>query len=174
MSGLCQSCGKRLGRGNTSGLCKADQLAKINADPAVQARRLDRLRASAKDPALIATRLANLREAMKRPEVIASRRERGKEQAKLLHQPEVFARSQTPDARARAGRARTERVLGWCPPHLRDEYRHLVRCKRIPAAEARQIIELQIPGSEEHARREVANNIDKQRIRHARQIREAY
>lgn len=49
-------------------------------------------------------------------------------------------RTLTAEQRAIAGRKQSARKLSWCPPALRDEYRRLVRRKRIPAAEAKRII----------------------------------
>lgn len=45
-----------------------------------------------------------------------------------------------PEASAKAGRTYSARMLGWCPPHLRAEYRRLVIRGHFKAAEAREII----------------------------------
>jgi hypothetical protein len=50
--------------------------------------------------------------------------------------------------RVSAGRKTTERRIGWCPPHLRDEYRRLKR-KGKSAAEARAIIEAKMQRARE-------------------------
>jgi hypothetical protein len=56
-------------------------------------------------------------------------------------------KAHTPEAKARQRAAMpaavvkiTETRLRWCPPDKRDEYRLLVRRKRMTAAQARQII----------------------------------
>lgn len=49
-------------------------------------------------------------------------------------------RPRTAEELAIAAKRQSARKLSWCPPALRDEYRALVRSKRIPAAEARQMI----------------------------------
>ena len=91
-----------------------------------------------------------------------------------LSRPEIHARSQTPDARARAI-AVTDRVkFAWCPPELRPAYHSLIREKRIPAAEARRIIEAEIAGTTEHARREIASRDLATRLREERRQMEAY
>lgn len=49
-------------------------------------------------------------------------------------------RQLTPDELALAGKRQSARKLSWCPPVMRDAYRQLTRSKRIPAAQAREII----------------------------------
>ncbi|MCC2978821.1 hypothetical protein [Sphingomonas sp. IC4-52] len=83
------------------------------------------------------------------PEERRRRSERGKITARdVLFQPEVRARTMAPEVRQQAGRAKTETILGWCPPHLRDTYRHLVNRKHIPAAEARAMIDEEVARQE--------------------------
>lgn len=46
----------------------------------------------------------------------------------------------TDEERALRNKRVSARKLSWCPPALREEYKWLVKAKRIPAAEAKQII----------------------------------
>jgi hypothetical protein len=64
------------------------------------------------------------------------------------------------------------RFLQWCPEERRAEYQILR--KKVGAAEARRIIEADIPGTAEHARRQVANNALNMRLKHERQQMDAY
>ena len=90
-----------------------------------------------------------------------------------LNTPEVRAKSNAPEARAQAGRARSDTVLAWCPPELRDAYRALTR-KGVKTADARRAIEAEIPGTPEHARRAIANHQAAQRLRAEREREQAY
>ncbi|WP_156679375.1 hypothetical protein [Sphingomonas profundi] len=102
-------------------------------------------------------------------------REKGRRLVRdFLSQPEIHARSQTPEARSAAVASTDRAKFGWCPPELRPAYHRLVRTKRIPAAEARRIIEAEIAGTIEHARREIASRDLAVRLRQERQRREAY
>lgn len=51
--------------------------------------------------------------------------------------------AQTPgsEPRIRAGKSHTETVLGWCPPHLRDEYRKILGRQGMRKEDARRKIE---------------------------------
>jgi len=46
----------------------------------------------------------------------------------------------TPEQRELAAKRQSARKLSWCPPHLRDEYRRLVRSKKLTAAQALAVI----------------------------------
>lgn len=78
-------------------------------------------------------------------------------QRRRLQDPEECARVQancrraqamrgppSAETRAKISRAKTEQFLGWCPLEYRGEYRALVSSKKLPAAEARALIEAQI------------------------------
>lgn len=174
-NGNCSSCYKPLGRGNKSGMCRSCVCQRLNTDPEMHARKVAGTRKKYEDPAWVAAKRAKLIEIGRRPDVIEKRRIRGREHAKaVLTRPDVWNRTQTPEARARAGRKRSETVMGWCPPELRDEYRDLVRSKRIPAAEARAIIEERIPGTAAHGRRMVAQSQLNMRLKNERDQMQAY
>lgn len=68
--------------------------------------------------------------------------------------------------------ARVDRLLSWCPAERRAEYTNLR--KYHGAVEARRIIEAEVPGTLEHARRTIANNNDIMRIREERRRAQAY
>lgn len=171
------SCGKTLSSQNKSGKCRTCYVGWLNTDPEMVARRhaaqveffarpdvKERLRERARHF------MANLPE-----HEIERRREAGKILFRqYLARPDVVAITAAPETRARAGRARTETVLGWCPPELRDEYRELKRRLGLTAAEARAALEPQIPGTEAHARLQVENRLIAGRIRNERQKAQAY
>ena len=170
-------CGATLGRLNKSGRCRACSARWLNTDPEMIAKRQaaqveffarpevkERLRERARHF------MANLPE-----HEIERRREAGKILFRqYLARPDVVAITAAPETRARAGRARTETVLGWCPPELRDEYRELKRRLGLTAAEARAALEPQIPGTEAHAPLQVENRMIAARIRNERQKAQAY
>lgn len=102
------------------------------------------------------------------------RRANGRRLAReVLSRPEVKAKAASAEVRARAGRAKTETMLGWCPPALRESYRHLLK-KGYLAADARRIIEAEIPETAAHTKRVLANHRDVQRIRAEREQAQAY
>ncbi|RSV11646.1 hypothetical protein CA235_18420 [Sphingomonas sp. ABOLF] len=168
-------CGKPIGPKNQTGYCRSCcARAKFHA-PGVRERRLESIRRNFADPAYRAAHAERLRIASSTPKAIAARRQRGREQYRdVLSRPDVLARTQSPDARQKRGASITEARLGWCPADRREEYRVLIMTKKIPAAEARRIIEAEIAGTLEHGRREIASNELAARLRHERQQREAY
>lgn len=101
-----------------------------------------------------------------RPQRVASIR-------KYAASPE--GRAQLAEAR-KAGLAKSIliRTKAHWPEELRQKYRHLTRVKHIPAAEALAIMLPEVPGTKEHARRQIENIKTKQRIRHARERAQAY
>lgn len=133
----CRQCENRLGRGNKSGLCKpcfsvqpkpegfgarvsAGLKRKLAADPVFK----EKLRAIA---------LANTRS----EKAFSIRQERFKREQMWLRGNRA---SLTPEAMERRARAASATKLAWCPPELRDEYRRLIYSKRLPSAEAREIV----------------------------------
>jgi hypothetical protein len=70
-------------------------------------------------------------------------------------------------------RRRAANSPAWCPPEHRELNRELRR-RGFTGAERRAAILDLVPGSPEHGRRVVANNILKARLRHERQTAEAY
>lgn len=105
-------------------MCRACSLKAKWADPHFRARHAETCRQG----------LAKLRADPAFQQREATRLTKGRRKAiesGALHTPEVIAKR---------GRTFTSRRLSWCPPHLRDEYRRLLLHKKIPAAEAREII----------------------------------
>jgi len=170
------ACGIQLGRANKSGKCRSCLAKHLNADPVMIAkRRAAQVEFFAKPETKAALRerlavtMANLSDDERE-----RRRVAGQALARnVLSRPDVVARTLSRDARERAGRARTDTTLAWCPPHLRGEYRGLVR-QGFRAAEARAMIEPEIPGTVAHAQREIANRKLANRLRHERQKAQAY
>lgn len=159
VTGPTCACGRAIGCKSKTGLCRSCGMKRALADPAAHARMLERNRHTA----------LNLS-----PEAQERRREHGRWLARERITAEAWARSQRPDVRAAVGRANTERTLGWCPPEKRDEYRRLRVSLRYSAAEARRIIEADIPGTVEHSRRLIANHQLKAWLRRERERAEAY
>jgi hypothetical protein len=172
----CSQCPAELGPQNRSGRCRSCSLERMRTDPAICEKRRQTLKTLCADPVFAERR----REAVKRgvralgPAHIEKLRANGRIVGKAnLTSPEVQARSHSPECRERRRLARQETMLGWCPPERRDDYRFLLR-KKVGAAEARRIIEAEIAGTAEHARRLVANNNDAARIREERRKAQAY
>ncbi|WP_176168065.1 helix-turn-helix domain-containing protein [Novosphingobium mathurense] len=135
-------CDQTLGRYNKSGYCRkhlgtanaqnpewrekhrAGVLRKIKYDPEYKAQLAERARRIGSDPSTRAKRSETFRKG-RYWELGNAAQEKGS------------------DARKRAGRSIRERRLSWCPPHLREEYMWLMRSQRVPAAEARVMIEEQ-------------------------------
>lgn len=52
----------------------------------------------------------------------------------------VSCAHQDPTYRAKTSAAISEARMAWCPPHLREAHKRLVKRKRIPSAVAREMI----------------------------------
>ena len=88
------------------------------------------------------------------------RREHGKRQyARFFAGADGYARLQSPEVRQKRGASVSATRMAWCPPELRDEYRDLVRRQRLPAAEARAIIEGQAARNAERAAKAEADRL---------------
>lgn len=173
----CAECGARITRQSRSGLCRLHAMRRKHADPAFRAARAAGLARHYAKPGAreaCARRLADWRENM--PEADRERlREHGRGLVRdYLSRPDIHARSQSPEARRRAVEGNEAAKLGWCPPELRGAYTALIRSKKVPAAEARRIIEGEIAGTVEHARRAIANAQLAAQLRHEREQAEAY
>jgi hypothetical protein len=148
-------CGKTLGRRNTSGRCALCALAELNADPEHQAKRLAGIKRKFEDdPAYAAAARERCRrvglKAGQDPELRARRVEAGRERyANILSRPDIREKA-IASIKARVGAKLRARALSWCPEYLWPEYQYLRKVKRLPAAEAREIV------LQEHARREAA------------------
>lgn len=136
-------CGNPIGPKNRSGLCRSCVAKRNNANPAVVAARLAGIRRHHADPAVKAASAARLAGyyANMSDEERDRRREHGRRMYReVLSQPEVRAKNRAPEVRKRAGEKRTATVLADIPPHLRDEYKRLVRTNNATAAEARRMV----------------------------------
>lgn len=150
---------------------------RVANDPEAQARRLERLRANFDDPDYRAAHAERLREVCQRPEVRAARVEHGKHiYATVLNRPDVRAKNQSPEVRARAGRANSNTKLAWCPPQKRADYLYLIKYKHVPAAEARKMIEaeLGIFTPQEEGRRVIERITIDMQLKEARRKAQAY
>lgn len=175
-----EGCGATIGTQGKTGMCRPCAIAANHADPAYRERlRAGQRRFLADDAAVQARDAArNAGAARYRECMTREQRQKVKAHGQWLYRthasrPEVFARSQTPEARARAAAQCSETVLSWCPLDRRKEYKRLV-LRRIAAAEARRIIEADIPGTHEHAQREIANIELAARMRRERDQQDAY
>lgn len=147
MTRTCSDCPAPITRQSKTGRCRQCSLAHINASSEIRARQRSAVRAYALQPEVrraCAARLAAHAANMSDEERIR-RREQGQHiAATVLQTDRVRALSNSPAAKAKAGAARTNTVLAWCPPAYRDQYRTLTVSQRLPAAEARRLIEEQI------------------------------
>lgn len=172
---VCIDCPKALGRANKSGRCRSCCARAINRDPVLTEKRQAGLRAKFQDEAFLTEHRERLNRMGKLPHVVAIRRELGKAiYQERLGTPEARAYNASPAVRARAAASSEETLLGWCPIDRRQEYRELIRCKGLTAAEARAVIEEEVDGTKRHAERVIANHDLNMRLRHERRLREAY
>lgn len=173
----CKVCGKPVSRQSKKGFCKPCSARHLHADPQIVANRAAAVAAFCARPEVIAENrrriaayMANMPEADRE-----ARRAHGHQlYRRYLSTPENRALVTSPEIRARVGARVSETRLGWCPPEKRAEYEHLVYTKRLTAAEARAVIEAELPGTAEHARREIASRQLSSRLREERRQREAY
>lgn len=155
MSGACQTCGVQLGRNNRSGYCKRHFSAAKAQDPAWrEAQRSGAKRALQADPARMEALKARLRAHNSSPEHRAWAAERA---YKIGLASIGQAASRTPEANAKRAASAAATKLAWCPPHLREDYRALIYNKKIPAAEAREIILAQEASEVASVRRRMAS-----------------
>lgn len=129
-------CGATIGRKNRSGLCRTCVIMSVNerttsAERSARWHRTLYLRPQLREE--MSARCARMRAVPGRMENARRKVVEGR-----LWEKGVAAR--TPEDFAKAGRARTETTIGWCPPELRDEYRRLVKVKHMTSAEARAVI----------------------------------
>lgn len=138
----CTVCGRDLDPRNVTGFCRRCHSEVRNRDPEYRAKVVaGEKRRLQLDPEA---------RAKKRAIMIANRNVPGADEKRkaAIAASRVYALAAAnavnvagSAGRVLAGVKRTATVLAWCPPHLRGEYRYLYRVKRIPAAEARQMIE---------------------------------
>lgn len=126
---LC-GCGAALGPRNTTGRCRSCGCRRAWATPE------GREKARARSRKAHATMSRD-------PVQVERRRAWGRHLAANVLSGEAWAKSQTAEARRRAGEKNTERMLGWCPAEYRPLYRQL-RHQKFSAAEARSLIEREV------------------------------
>lgn len=159
--------------------CRRCTAIRMTSDPTTNQKRIAAMRARYEEPAFRAERVAliarNAAPSRADPGYRDKMREHGLRQFRdVLTRPDVVAKIQAPEARAKRGAAITATRLAWCPAELRDQYRDLVRCKGLTAAEARAAIEDIIDAPQRAARRAISDFDHRQRARAAREAREAY
>lgn len=172
--GTCAQCGASISGQSKSGLCHPHAMARLHADPGYREKLHAAQRIADARPEVKRKRAANL--AAFRATMSEAEQERRREHGRLLARtylsdPAVRARAHSPASRAAAVAGNIRAKLGWCPAELRPLYDQLIRSKRFPAAEARRIIEGELV---ERARRDIASRNIAQRLRRARERREAY
>jgi hypothetical protein len=135
---VCATCATPLSRGNRSGYCKRHVSAAKAQDPAWrEAQRAGAKRALQVNP----ERLDALRARVRAMNITPEKRARTAEHAKRIGLHAIGQRTaNSPESIAKRAAASVSTKLAWCPPHLREQYRHLLYVKRIPAAEARAMI----------------------------------
>lgn len=164
-----------------TGRCRPCANRRMHADPAYQARRLAGLARFFDQPGAREERGRILGDGLRawRASMTADQKRRASQHgrwlvAQYLSRPDIRARALSATARAKAVAGYIQTRMGWCPVALRQQYYDLVVRKRIPAAEARRIIEAEIPGTAEHAQLEIASRTLAARLRDERRRREAY
>jgi len=161
----------------SQGRCRSCAALRLNRDPGIINRRNRAIHVHFEKPGVreasakrLAEYMANMPEDERK-----RRRENGHRLFReVLSRPDVRAKSNSPEAKRKAGEGRTNTVLAWCPPDLRGRYRDLIHSSGLSAAEARQLIEAEIPGTVEHARRNIANRQLAQQLKHARDRAQSY
>lgn len=145
----CTTCGTPLKttRRRKTTLCKTCQSRALGLCPERRRRTSATLKARLADPGVKAEHMRRCTEGRRRaiaenPEFAAQLREQGR-QLGLLGKGFNRHGAGSPE-RALAGKRCSATKLAWCPLEYRDEYRHLVRIKLLPAADARAIIEQQV------------------------------
>lgn len=173
-------CEAVIGVQGKTGMCRPCVIRRNFADPAYVARLRGGLARYYEQPGTREQHGARLAagNARRRERMTPEERERERQHGRWLYQthasrPEVRERSLSPEARAIAAAACSETRMGWCPPHLRADYHRMVR-QKVPAEEARRIVEAEIPGTREYARREVASRELAMRMRDEKRRQDAY
>lgn len=178
---ICATCPNPITARSKSGMCRSCCARKIAlsmvGNPEIQAKRTESQKRFLADPEKRAKHVERLK--LHHASMTDAEREKrrlwGVHLAETyLTRPDIVARRQAPETRAAIGRKQSERRLAWCPPERRGEYMGLLMNRHFPAAEARRIIEADIPGTVEHARRMIANNLDAARMREERRKAQEY
>lgn len=118
----CAGCGSQVSRSCQSGYCRSCAARRsYQVDPVRKAEALARLALAARDP-----------------QVKEQRRKRWVEGR--FWEKGQSAQPKGSSSRQRMAKSLSATHLAWCPPHLRERYRMLVRSKKLKAADARRII----------------------------------
>ncbi|APL94118.1 hypothetical protein [Sphingobium indicum] len=125
--------------------CKSCSAKHMATDPEIQRRRREGIRRHCAKPGTILAKRETLRRTMEKvratPEHQEMLREHGKRLARdVLTRPDVVAKTLSPETNAKRAASLSATRLRDIPHAMRDEYRVLTESKRIPAAEAKQII----------------------------------
>ena len=168
MTLTCSNCSAPISRQSKTGRCRPCSLALTNADPAIKERQRAAARKHAARPGVRAARIARL--AAHLSALSDEERQRRSAQgrhiaATVLQSEAVRARSNSKEAKAKAGAARTATVLAWCPPEYLERYRFLKNTKLLRAAEAKQAI-LDEVAANERRRRAAMSSLEQQLERH--------
>ncbi|BEV00097.1 helix-turn-helix domain-containing protein [Novosphingobium olei] len=133
----CATCGKDLSRANVSGYCQSHVWQATRALPDFKERiRTGIKRKIATDP-IYKDGLRKRAIALGQDPVINEKRTRHFVEGRIW---EIGAKAAaTPEARAKAGRSISDTKLAWCPQHLREQYRFLIR-NHYGRDEARRLI----------------------------------
>lgn len=141
----CGDCGATLGPKNRSGYCSRCNTARLNADPEFSQLRLNGIRRKWEDPDFLEAQRRRCQRMGQKfgidPDMRARRVAWGKfAYASWLSKPEIRERANTSPLR---GKKVSEARMGWCPPEMRERYRYLTHSKKMLAADARKVIELE-------------------------------
>lgn len=148
----CSQCGSLIRPRNTTGLCHRCNIARSNADPEFNRRKGEGLRRRMREDPEYAERLrkSGRRMGLKAsldPELRERRVIFGKWLYRnVLSRPDVVAKRD--EALKHIGPAMRRAKLPWLPDEYRDEYRKLIRNRKLKAAEARAVIEERIANDE--------------------------
>lgn len=125
--------------------CKSCSAKHMAADPEIRRKRLEGIRRHNAQPGVRLQKRETLRRTMEevraRPEHQQWLKDHGHRIGVAAQQsPEALAKIRSPEARAKRAASVSAHRMRDIPVALRDEYRVLTETKRIPAAEAKQII----------------------------------
>lgn len=133
------SCGAPITWQSKTGNCRPCAARLVGKSPAANAKKSEGLKRRYQiDPTYREKVRDHMRDLHNRPEIKQAASERAK--ANRLSQIGKVAFLADPEARERLGRSVRDSRLSWCPPELRSLYTELVKGKRIPSHEAREII----------------------------------
>lgn len=135
----CAMCDTMISGGNKSGFCKRHIFKGLAADPAFNEKRRAAIKATfAVDPVKNERRRETMRRNGMLPQARAARSRAAKQIG--LSAIGTRARREKPGTYTDAAKRCSATRLAWCPPELRELYRHLIRSKRYHAEEARALV----------------------------------